>query len=390
MSDGSFLGYVREDGSVGTRNYVLVIPSVGCSSEVAARIASNVNGAVSLYFNSLYSCIEAPKGNVERAKTVLSGLAQNPNVASVLVVGLGCEGLPADELADDIAKSGKHVEAVVIQKQGGTINTIRRGTAIVSRMVEDASKLKRESVGVENLSVAVECGGSDTTSGLAANPATGVAVDKIINAGGTVIFSEVTELVGAEKLLAKRAVNSEVSDKIIRVIKATREVTKKMGKETMAKGNGNIEGGLTTVQEKALGFIYKTGSAPIQDVLDYGEKPEKKGLFLMNTPGQDIESITGMVAGGRSQVVLFTTGRGNAIGFPIAPVIKICGNPRTVELMKDNIDVNVATIIEGKETIEEAGERLFNYILEVASGELVSAERFGFREIAITNVYQYV
>jgi D-galactarate dehydratase / Altronate hydrolase, C terminus. len=237
---------------------------------------------------------------------------------------------------------------------------------------------------ISELILSIECGGSDTTSGLASNPAVGYASDKLVDMGGTSIFSETTEFIGAEHILARRAVTAEVGQKILNIVKACEDKAKTMGVD-MRGGQptpGNIEGGITTIEEKSLGCIYKGGTKPIQDVLDYGEAPKGKGLYIMDTPGQDIESITGMTAGG-SQIVVFTTGRGTPTGSPICPVIKVTGNPWTYENMKDNIDINAGTIVEGDQSLKEVGEIIFNEIVNVANGKLTKAEALGHREFGI-------
>ncbi len=373
-------GYVRPDGKVGIRNHILVIPSVVCASEVAMRIANSVEGAVAL--PNQHGCCQIG-ADLELTEKTLIGLGKNPNVATVLVVGLGCEGVRAERVAEGIAATGKPVETISIQESGGTLKAIEKGTRIVRKFAQEVAKLKREEVDISNIILALECGGSDTTSGLVSNPVAGYVADKLIDLGGTVIFSETTELIGAEHLLAKRAVSKDVADKLIEVVRRCEEKAKIMGVDIRGgqPTPGNIEGGISTIEEKSLGCIYKGGTKPLQGVLEYGEEPLGKGLYFMDTPGQDIESITGMTAGG-AQVVIFTTGRGTPTGSPIAPVIKITGNPNTYRKMEDNIDF-YAAVIEGKETIQEAGERLYKEMIEVINGKLPKAEALKHREFGI-------
>ncbi len=373
-------GYVRPDGKVGIRNHILVIPSVVCASEVAMRIANSVEGAVAL--PNQHGCCQIG-ADLELTEKTLIGLGKNPNVATVLVVGLGCEGVRAERVAEGIAATGKPVETISIQESGGTLKAIEKGTRIVRKFAQEVAKLKREEVDISNIVLALECGGSDTTSGLVSNPVAGYVADKLIDLGGTVIFSETTELIGAEHLLAKRAVSKDVADKLIEVVRRCEEKAKTMGVDIRGgqPTPGNIEGGISTIEEKSLGCIYKGGTKPLQGVLEYGEEPLGKGLYFMDTPGQDIESITGMTAGG-AQVVIFTTGRGTPTGSPIAPVIKITGNPNTYRKMEDNIDF-YAAVIEGKETIQEAGERLYKEMIEVINGKLPKAEALKHREFGI-------
>jgi len=374
-------GFVRSNGKVGVRNHVLVIPSVICASETAMRIANSVNGAVAIY--NQHGCSQIGADLKQTAKTLI-GLGTNPNVASVLIVGLGCESLSTEDVASEIAKTGKWVECIIIQNAGGALKTKEKGIIIARRMVREASKLQREEIDISNLTLAVECGGSDTTSGLASNPIAGCVADKLIDLGGTVIISETAEIIGAEHLLAKRAVSREVANKLLEMIRRTEEKAKATGVD-MRGGQptpGNIKGGITTIEEKSLGAIYKGGTRPLQGVLDYAEAPAGKGYYVMDTPGQDVESITGMTAGG-AQIVIFTTGRGTPTGSPIAPVIKITANPRTFKKMEDNIDFNASMVLEGTETIREACERLFKEMKEVVNGKLTKAEALGHREFGI-------
>lgn len=373
----SFLGYRRPGGSVGVRNHIAVISTVTCANEVASRIANQVEEAVSLTHNM--GCGHY----IFTPLRPLAGLGKNPNVAAVLVVGLGCEVVSAKILAEEIAESEKPVESIIIQEVGGTVKAIKQGVRIVKSMVRKVSRLKRESFDLSNLTLGLECGGSDTTSGIAANPAVGRVADMVVNAGGTAILAETVELIGAEHVLARRAVNEKVAEEIVGVIRRMEDrMVKSLNLPVDMIAPGNIEGGLSTLEEKSLGDSYKAGSSPIQGMLEYAEIPTKKGLFIMDEPGYDPESVTGIVAAG-AQIVLFTTGRGTPLGSPVAPVIKITGNPRTYKIMKDNIDINAGTIIEGKETIEEASNRIYENVLRVASGEKTRAEVLGHRELAI-------
>jgi altronate dehydratase large subunit len=374
-------GYLRPDGKVGVRNYVAVIPSSVCASEVAVRIASNVEGVVAI--PNQHGCCQIG-ADLQLTSQTLIGLGKNPNVAAALIVGLGCEGVPTEKVAEEISRTGKKVEFIIIQECGGTLRAIEKGTRIVRQMAQEVAKLKRQEVDISNLILAVECGGSDTTSGLASNPVAGYVSDKLIELGGTAMFSETTEIIGAEHLLAKRAISKEVADKLLNIVRKCEEKAKTMGVD-MRGGQptpGNIEGGITSIEEKSLGCIYKGGTKPLQGVLEYGEIPAGRGLYVMDTPGQDIESITGMTAGG-AQIVIFTTGRGTPTGAPIAPVIKVTANPKTYKMMEDNIDFNASAIVEGAETIKEVGEKLFNEIIEVVNGKPTKAEVLKHREFGI-------
>jgi altronate dehydratase large subunit len=276
---------------------------------------------------------------------------------------------------------------VSIQDHGGTLMAIAQGAKIAAQMVQDASAQLREPCPMSELIVGTECGGSDACSGLSANPAVGYVSDRIVDLGGTAIIAETTELIGAEHLLAERAVNDQVAKRVYEVINAMENRAIKMGVD-IRKGNpspGNIKGGLSTLEEKSLGAASKAGSRPLQELVNYAETPTRKGLVWMDTPGQDIEQLTGMVAGG-AQIVLFTSGRGTPTGSPIAPVIKISTNTRLYETMRDNVDLNAGTIIEGLESIEQVGERIMQEIYQVASGKMTKAEILGQDDFGIWRI----
>ncbi len=372
------LGYERADGSFGIRNHVAIIPTVCCTNEVAKKISDQVEGTVAIP----HECGCEVTSQLEIPTRTLIGVGRHPNVAAVLLISLGCETMDCEYVANEIDKSKKPVEVIVTQKSGGTIKTTEKGVRIAQKMIQDASKLEIKFNDVSALVVGLKCGGSDLTSGLAANPAVGVASDMIVNGGGTVFMGETPEIMGAEHLLVKRSANKRVANRIYEIIDWWEQRAKNEGVRFHLITSGNIEGGLTTIEEKSLGAIYKAGSSEIQGVIEYAEEPKGKGLFIMNTTGDDINSNTGMLGGG-AHIILFTTGRGSPVGTPIAPVLKITGNPHTYEKMIDNMDINAGTIIEGKETIEEVGTRIFNEILKVASGKKTKSEALGHNEFAI-------
>ena len=374
-----FYGYERPDGKIGVRNHLLVIAPIDCSYEPAKKIAEQVEDAVAI--TQTYGC-----GNDSMLVHNLAGTALNPNVAGVLIVGLGCETLTGEILMEKIKPSGKPVYNITIQEEGGTLKTHEKGVRILQKMKKELAELKREPFPLSKLTLAVECGGSDATSGLAANPAVGVAADKLIEEGGSVMFGETQEMCGTQHVLAARAVNKNVADSIYEIIEDQEARQKAMGIDSRWMSKGNIDGGLTTIEEKSLGAVRKGGTKPIQGVLyndwDRFDAPTKSGLYLMDGPGWDVPSVTHMVASG-AQIVCFTSGRGSTTGHAIAPVIKITGNPSTYEMMPDNMDINAGTILDGSESLNSVGQRIFNMIVQTANGRQTKAEALGYKDFIV-------
>lgn len=379
-----FNGYPRPDGQIGVRNYIGIIPSVFCANRVARLISDQVAGTV---------CLSHPVGcsqvgeDLEITARTLTAMGCHPNLAAVLVVGLGCERFKPDELVNGIRKTRKPVEKVVIQEAGDSLKAIEQGVRIARRWAAAVSGLEKTPCDLDTLTVAVKCGGTDATSGIAANPAVGAMSDLVVDNGGTVLFSEVTELLGAEEILAGRAINATVADRIRRTIARTEDKLRRIGTDPRFAhrgaliSTGNFDGGVSSVVEKALGGIYKAGDRPIQGVVDYAEKPAVPGgVFLMDSPGHDGEVVTGFVGAG-AQVVVFTTGRGTPTGFPFVPVVKVTGNSFTYEKMKENIDINAGTIISKNIDIKSKGRELFDFVIEVASGRKTQAEILGHDEL---------
>jgi altronate dehydratase large subunit len=380
------MGYRRANGAVGIRNHVLILPSVVCANRVARGISQFVAGTT--WVEHQHGCTQLGS-DAELTRRVLVSHGTHPNVYGVVVVGLGCETMRAQGVAADIRREAPHkpVHLVIIQDEGGSLKAMAAGAGAASEMVKAASSEKRSEIELSEIILGTECGGSDACSGISANPALGVASDLLIEAGGAVILAETTELIGAEHLIAARAINSEISARCFDAVRRCEESAKAMGVD-MRGGQptpGNIEGGLTTIEEKSLGCVYKAGSKPLQDVIDYAAPVRKKGLILMDTPGQDIEQITGMVAGG-CQIVVFTTGRGTCCGSPIVPTIKIATTTALFEKMQDNMDLDAGTIITGTESVAQVGKRIFEELQRVASGRLCKAEILGFNDFAIKRI----
>jgi altronate dehydratase large subunit len=366
-----FSGYKRPDGSVGVRNHVLVMSSVVCANGVVDAIGRAVPEVKTVTHPE--GCGRGIK-DLPVIKNTLVGMGKNPNVAAVLVVGLGCEFVKAPDVAQAIRVTNKPVESIVIQEEGGTKKSTEKGISIVKKMLENMKEIKREECGFDKLIVGLECGGSDALSGVTANPLVGVFADWIVGQGGTVILSETTEMIGTEEVLGKRAETPEMAEQIKDLITKQREKTVEVlgPLASLVISPGNIEGGLTNITEKSLGCIIKAGNAPVKEIVSYAIPPTKKGLVIMDTPGSDIFSLTGMAAGG-AQLMVFTTGRGSPAGFPTVPVIKVASNSDTYNNMIDDMDINAGEILEGK-PLEEAGGDLVQLAKKVIEGEESKAE----------------
>lgn len=375
-----FLGYERTDGSVGIRNLVAVVSVMDTCNPVTGAVARAVQGTVYLPGSYIRGQLATDRQITLR---VTAGLCLNPNIAGVVVIGLEPE--TTRELADLIRPSGKPVELVDIQLAGGTIRAIADGTRAASRMVRVASQQARKKFSVSRLRVGLECGGSDTTSGLASNPVVGVVADQIVDAGGQAIITETSEFFGAEHLFAERAASAAVKERFLHEVLSLEQSIIALGVDLRGSNPSpdNIRGGLTTIEEKALGAMAKAGSSSLVGVLDYGEPPTLPGLHFMAGPAPAVESLTGLAATG-CQMCLFSTGVGNPVGHPVMSVLKLSGNRKTIESFSDNIDFDVTDVIEHGESLSRAGARLLRYALSVASGELTSSEILNTRESAIS------
>lgn len=385
----TFYGYRRPDGRVGVRNKVLILPASVCASDTARIIAQQVEGAVT--FNNQLGCSQVASDQ-QYTMDVMAGYAANPNVYGTVVVSLGCENCQMDLVTAAIQeRTNKPLKQVIIQEAGGTLKAADIAVRYAKEMVVEASLLQKEEFPLSELIIGTECGGSDPTSGLAANVLIGEMSDRIVAEGGTSILSETTEFIGAEHILARRAATKEVHDRIFEIVHRYERAMQLVGEE-IREGNpapGNKAGGITTLEEKSLGCIHKGGHTPVNAVYDYAKQVQpKQGLVIMDTPGNDPSSVAAMVAGG-AQVVVFSTGRGTPTGNPIAPVIKITGNRITFANMEDNIDVDASPIIYGGD-LKKLGDEFMQLVAEVASGRQTKAESLGFTEMSIARVCNFV
>lgn len=372
-----FMGYVRPDGQVGCRNHVAVIPSVTCAGDVASAVVRQVAGCVGYFHHQ--GCCQLPP-DLDRVTETLISLGCSPNVGAALVISLGCEGTDTERLIAELRATGKPVRVVRIQELGGVSAAIKAGIDAAQELVMEISGLQRQPVGIDRLVMAIKCGGSDTTSGMASNCVIGYVADKLVDLGATVVFGETTEFLGGEHLLARRAVTPEVGKKIYEIVDKMEARARSLGCD-MRRGQptpGNIEGGLSSIEEKSLGAIVKSGTRPIQGVMEYPERAgDRKGLWIKDTPGREPEILTGMAATG-AQFMMFSTGRGAPQGFPTMPVLKICGNPNTYENMRHDMDLNAGRIITGEASIEEVGEEAFQAALALLSGRQTKNETLGY------------
>ena len=376
----TFMGYPRPDGKYGVRNLVAVIPSVVCANDVAQAICRQVQGTIGYFHHQ--GCCQLPL-DLKRVTDVLSHLGQSPNVGAALIVSLGCEGTDHQRIYEEIKATGKPVEIIHIQELGGTSRSIQAGIDAAQRLVQQISGIQRVPADISNLVMSIKCGGSDTTSGMASNCVIGYVADKLVDLGATVVFGETTEFLGGEHILARRAVGGEdgpVGQKIYQIVDEMEKRAMSVG-EDMRGGQptpGNIAGGLSSIEEKSLGAIVKSGHRPIQGVLEYCDKvTDQKGLWIKDAPGREPEILTGMAATG-AQVMMFSTGRGAPQGFPSMPVIKICGNPNTYERMQWDMDLNAGRILTGEKSIDEVGEEAFQMLLDTLNGRMTKNEALSY------------
>ncbi|EBW3718713.1 altronate dehydratase [Salmonella enterica] len=385
----TFMGIRRADGRVATRNFIGVLSSVNCSATVVRAIEDHFRARGLSDFPNVDGIVALPQsfgcafGSDSEMMTVMrrtiAGYATHVNFAGIVLVGLGCESFQIKDMMNVHKLSeGAMFHTLTIQESGGTRNAIQKGISLINDMLPEANRVKREPVPVSEIILALECGGSDSYSGISANPALGYAVDRLVRQGGTAILSETSEIYGAEHLLTRRAISREVGEKLIRRIKWWEDYCERTGSEMNNNPSaGNKAGGLTTVLEKSLGGIAKAGTTSLMEVYEYAEPVTAKGVVFMDTPGYDPMAVTGQIAGG-ANLVCFTTGRGSAFGSKPTPCLKIATNNTLWHRQQDDMDVNCGTIVEGEETIEQAGERIYQRLIGMASGARTRSEELGY------------
>ena len=376
MSD--LLGYPRPNGTWGLRNHVLVLPARSAANTAAEQIAAGLDGAVAIGHEWVGHRDDPDTELVERT---LVGFAANPNVGVTLLVAVTDED---HRLAEQLRARGARAEIVTMAEHRGTAGTVAAGRPLAEALVAELAGAVREPMPLSALVVGLECGGSDALSGITANPALGLASDRLIAAGASTMLSEIPELVGAEELLAARAITPEVGRRVVQVIHDFERAVERLGVDIRGAQPtpGNIEGGLTTIEEKSLGAAKKAGSAPVTGVLDFAQAPEVPGLYIMDTPGHDIEQMVGLVAGG-CQIVAFTTGRGTPTGSAIAPCLKISTNSAIFARLEGDIDLDAGRVLDGSRTLAQVGDEIHDALLGAAAGTPTCSEVRGNREFAI-------
>lgn len=382
-NNNKLLGFRRRDDVFGIRNHIVIMPTVHCANPVVRQIANSTSGVIPIFHQHGCNHIGDDREQVVRT---LAGIGNNPNVGGLLLVGLGCENVEVDEVLARLQKFNRPVEKLVIQAVGDMDELIRLGKEYIAKIKSVVDNQTREEFDISRLVVGVECGASDSFSGITANPAVGMVSDKLVALGATVILSETPELIGAEPLLLKRMPNKNNQAKLLAKTRHYLEVARSLGQDLIGTNPtpGNIRAGITTIEEKALGAVAKGGSSQINEVVDYAEAPSQKGLVIMDTPGNDPESLTGLVAGG-AHLILFTTGLGTPLGYPIVPVIKISSNSQTFSKMRSFTDLDAGEILNGQ-TILEVSDAIFQLLIDVAGGEKTASENWSSGEIAINRI----
>jgi altronate hydrolase len=392
-STATFLGYARPDGRAGTRNYIAVVAASNCAAHTSELIAQsfadeklppNVDGIVA--FPHGEGCGQAMGPDTEQLQRTLEGVLDHPNISAALILGLGCEVNQIDHYLGRSSNGAKGAPAglqgLTLQQSGGTLGALEAARKSIREYIELAAAQKRVELPLSKIVLGLNCGGSDSFSGITANPALGHCCDLLVAQGGTAVLAETTEIFGAEHLLLRRARNSQIAEKLLARIEQYKRYLRQFGGSFNDNPSpGNKEGGLTNILEKSLGAVAKAGTTPLEDVYAYSERVTATGFVFMDTPGYDPVSLTGLAAGG-CNLIAFTTGRGSAIGFPSIPVLKIASNTNTYKRMTGNMDVNAGLIADGAASIEQIGREVFDALIRIASGERTLAETLGHHEFA--------
>ena len=382
-----FMGYRRTDGHVGIRNHVVVMPGCICSAGAARKICEK-SGATYLYNPN--GCAQDARDTAMTLE-ILSGLIANGNVYGALIVGLGCESIQEARYMEAIRKkTDKPVRYISIQKEGGLGRTVAHGLELVAQLQQEARACRRESCDISELIGGLECGGSDPTSGFSINVVLGNTSDRLVDLGGTTILCETPEAIGAENILKRRGCTPQVGQQLYDAVLANERRHLEAGEDirNVNPSPGNKAGGLTTLEEKSIGCVHKSGTRPFQAVYSYGQMVDKKGLVFMDGTAYDVASTMSLIAGG-AQLVVFTTGLGTPVGSAIAPVLKATGNGHTAQWLEDIIDFDSSASITGEKTVEALGDELLKYICRVCDGELVKAEINGISDMAIDQMGSY-
>ncbi len=377
-------GYERKNGRFGIRNHLLILPTVSCVNGVVRRISREVPEAVPI--THAYGCSRGPR-DFQILYRILSGLVNHPNVGGVVLIGLGCEVSNTKNLFPLVKESGKPIEILNVQEDGGSLKTSNKGIAAAHQILSEIRNQPRVPLPWDQLLIAMECGGSDAMSGVTANVAMGAVSDWLVEKGASVIFGENTEMIGTTEVLMRRAKNEKVAGQIKQMIERAEKLTQEvMGNlASLVISPGNMDGGMSTIAEKSMGCIAKGGTTTINQVVDYGENPSEHGLILQDGPGYDGDSMAGLAASG-SQLMFFSTGRGTPAGFPALPVIKVASNTRIYEAMKDDMDVNSGMLLEGRPLVQ-LREEMIELMIRVINGEETKAERNGMDVFTLMTVH---
>jgi altronate hydrolase len=384
----TFMGFQREDGRVGTRNFIAVVAASNCASFAAQLIEEsfkgetmpgNVDGVIS--FPHGEGCGMTTGVDSAQLQRTLAGVLSHPNVAAAVILGLGCEVNQIDHYLGPNAPRSSRLVGMTLQGSGGTKGAVEAARREIKALLEQVAAEKRTEVAASKITLGLNCGGSDSFSGITANPALGVTSDMLAALGAASVLAETTEIFGAEHLLVRRARNRQVAEDLLGYVRSYKKYLNQFGEGSFDDNPspGNKEGGLTNILEKSLGAVAKAGTSTLTAAIGYAERITTPGFNFMNTPGYDPPSLAGLAAGG-CNVIVFTTGRGSAIGFPTVPVIKVASNTNTFRRMPDNMDINAGTIADGDRTVQQVGKEIFDTILRVASGERTKAEILGHHE----------